>query len=129
MTEQHPATTQGATLTRIARTIALTAALILAGGTATASPTGVTYTQTAVYVAPGTPVTYTGSPYVCDKAPCTEQWVVFGPGYSRLGTPLGYGHTLVKAWSKAGSFRVQWRVTNASGTNGRATFNAYTVVQ
>lgn len=101
---------------------------LLPASVAVASPTGVAITATADRVTVGQSVTYTGSYAVCDRPPCREQIVVFGPGYSRLGTVLKEGNEVTVVWAKTGTFTVQFRVTASNGTNGRTQAQTATVV-
>ncbi len=104
-------------------------ALLLSGTVAAGNPVGVTVTADRQTVTVGETVTYTGAVAVCDYPPCRLQFVGFGSGFSRLGTPLGEGSTLTYRWAKAGTFTVQFRVTNSRGTNGRESASVATIVQ
>jgi len=103
---------------------------VLTVSSASASPTGVSFTQDKVYVAPGEVVTYTPSAsIVCDIPPCNYQWRVFGKGWARTGTLWATGNAPQIARWGAGNQLVQLKVTNSGGTNGFQTYDAYTVVK
>src|SRR5437868_14316529 len=98
--------------------LAAAALLMIGGGTAVASPTGATLAQDGVYVHVGQPVHFHGSYAVCDIPPCSESWKAYGSGYSRLGTPIGYGPDLTFTPAKTGVFTIRYQVNNSGRTNG-----------
>lgn len=102
------------------RRVLLSVALLclLPASVAYGSPTGAALTQDGVYVHVGQPVHFHGSFAVCDIPPCSESWKVFGSGYSRLGTPIGYGPDLTFTPTKVGVYSLRYQVNNAGRTNG-----------
>lgn len=103
------------------------AALLLAGGTANASPTNVRFTQDHSPVHVNELVTYTGTG-TCDTATCRPQFRIFGPGYSRTGTVLCECSVFTTKWSAPGNYLLSFKLTNSNGTNGYGQWDAYTTV-